>query len=433
MINNLIPIFSIFYFLFFLKSNRLNNVLTSLIFISFFVFATNYIDIGLEIDIFRYLHRIIGVLAAIALVYHIFRNRINFFKELVPRILALFFLVLLLSFIGNDIYAEYYAHYVRNFIFISSIVVYLYYMLDSKEKLEELMSLIVAITLILSCFVVLEVVQNGWGNKIKLFYSNNSYLAYALFLGFICSFNSQSKYKWFGLCLITFAIFATSSRAVELSVVFSTLVYVYSRQYKLVYLAPGLLVVIAVLVLFFEQIVSNQHISNVRYMITKITLNVFQENPINGIGYGQFRKKFHHYIDEDIFLMSTNEISDAFFINNPNSPLIKNSKYEAMSESDKEFILSHVNRREKMTHNDVLTIVADLGLLGIACTVFLFYKLYIELQKLILHNRGYFFFSIELIGGSLIFSLFHNNLTSFVFWFVLFIPFIMNRNYIKTR
>ena len=101
-----------------------------------------------------------------------------------------------------------------------------------------------------------------------------------------------------------------------------------------------------------------------------------------------------------------------------------------MSKSDNGINLKN---KEIMTHNDVLTIVAELGLLGIACTVFLFYKLYIELQKLLLHNKQYFFLSISLIGSSLIFSLFHNNLTSFVFWFILFIPFIINRNYIKTR
>jgi hypothetical protein len=86
---------------------------------------------------------------------------------------------------------------------------------------------------------------------------------------------------------------------------------------------------------------------------------------------------------------------------------------------------------EKMTHNDLLTVVAELGLLGLMFLVFVFYKLYLELRKLLLHDRNYFFLSISLIGGSLIFSLLHNNLTSFVFWFVLFIPFIMNRNYKK--
>jgi len=431
MINNLIPIFSIFYFLFFLKNNRLNNILTGLIFVSFFVFATNFTSFGLDFKILRYLHRAIGIVVVIALFFHIFRYKINFFKDSVPQILILFFLALLLSFIGNDVYVEYYIYYVRNFIFISSIVVYLYYMLDSKEKLEELFSLIVAITVILSCFMVLEVVQNGWGNPAQLFYSNYHYLAYSLLPGYICSFYSKSKYKWLGLCLIAFAIFSTTSRATELSVVFSTLVYVYFRQYKLAHLATGSIVVIAILVLFFNQIVTNQNFKNIRYVIAKITVNIFQENPINGMGYGQFKKSFHNYIDQEILQLNNDEINNKLLANQPNSALIENysKKYTSF---DKQAVV-FFSEKEQMTHNDLLTVVAELGLLGIACTVFLFYKLYIELQKLILHNREYFFFSIGLISSSLIFSLFHNNLTSFVFWFVLFIPFIMNRNYIKTR
>ena len=430
MLISLIPFFILGYFLFFLKNNRLNNLLTGLIFVSFFVFATNYTSFGFEFNIFRYLHRIIGSLIAITIVFHVFKYRINVFKELMPRMLALFFLALLLSFIGNDIYVEYYVRYVRNFIFISFIVLYLYYMLDSNEKLEELMSLIVAITLILSCFIVLEIVQNGWGHKAELFYPNRNYLAYSLLPGFIWSFHSKSKYKWLSLCLIAFAIFLTTSRAVELSVVFSIFLYVFFRQYKLVYVTSGSIVAIAILVLFFDQIVLNQNFSNIRYVLAKISVNAFQENPINGMGYGQFKKNYSNYIDQDIIKMKNEEINEKIHINRPDFPNI--DKYlQELPKENRDYIMNF-GEKEQMTHNDLLTVVAELGLLGIACTVFLFYKLYIELQKLILHNREYFYLSISLIGGSLIFSLLHNNLTTFVFWFVIFIPFIMNRNYEKT-
>ena len=160
MINDLIPIFAIGYFFLFLRSNRANNILTGLIFISYLVFATNYTNYGLDFDIFRYLHRGIGVIVAIALVVYIYRGRVNVFKEQTVIILALFFLTLLLSFIGNDIYMAYYIHYIRNFIFIALIVTYLYLILDTDEKLQELFQLIIAITVLLSLFVVVEVLQN---------------------------------------------------------------------------------------------------------------------------------------------------------------------------------------------------------------------------------------------------------------------------------
>ena len=404
MINDLIPIFAIGYFFLFLRSNHLNNFLTGLIFISYLVFATNYTNYGLDFDIFRYLHRGIGVLVAIALVVYIYRGRVNVFKEQTVIILALFFLTLLLSFIGNDIYMAYYIHYIRNFIFIALIVTYLYLILDTDEKLQELFQLIIAITVLLSLFVVVEVLQIGWG-RAWLFYSNPNYLGYALLPGLVLAIFSKQKYKQLIVPLIIFSIFATGSRAAELSVVFIVLLFVLFniKQMNKAYLIVSLLIVTSTSILFFDKIVTNQDFNGTRGVLAKITLNVFNEHPINGMGYGQFRKSFSRYVDEDIRKIGNIEIEKA---------LAENA--------------------EKMTHNDFLTIVAELGLIGLVFVIFLFYKLYGELEKLLLHSRNNYFLSIGLIGSSLIFSLFHNNLTSFVFWFILFVPFIMNRNYEKT-
>jgi len=403
MINDFIPMIVLGYFLLFLKSNHLNNFLTGLIFISYLVFATNYTNYGLEFDIYRYLHRSIGILVAIALVVHIYRYKVNIFKERVVAILTLFFMAMLLSFLGNDIYLEYYIHYVRNFVFVASIVAYLYFVLDSNDKLEELFKLIVAITILLAVFVVVEVLQIGWG-RAWLFYSNPNYLGYALLPGLVLVIFSKQNYKQLIVPLIIFSIFATGSRAAELSVVFIVLLFIFFniKQLNKSYLAVSLLIVISTLILFFDKIVTNQD-NGTRGVLAKISLNVFNEHPINGMGYGQFRKSFSRYVDEDIRKIGNIEIEKA---------LAENA--------------------EKMTHNDFLTIVAELGLIGLVFVIFLFYKLYGELKKLLLHSRNNYFLSIGLIGSSLIFSLFHNNLTSFVFWFILFVPFIMNRNYEKT-
>jgi O-antigen ligase len=208
--------------------------------------------------------------------------------------------------------------------------------------------------------------------------------------------------------LIIFSIFATGSRAAELSVVFIVLLFVLFniKQLNKAYLIVSLLIVTSTSILFFDKIVTNQDFNGTRGVLAKITLNVFNEHPINGMGYGQFRKSFSRYVDEDIRKIGNIEIEKALAENTENA--------------------------EKMTHNDFLTIVAELGLIGLAFVIFLFYKLYVELKKLLLHSRNNYFLSISLIGSSLIFSLFHNNLTSFVFWFILFVPFIMNRNYEKT-
>jgi len=403
-INSTLPLIMIAYLFYFRRDRSLNNLLLMTLFLSYFAFATNYTNYGLDFDIFRYLHRGIGVLVAIALVIYIYRGRVNVFKEQTVIILTLFLLTLLLSFIGNDIYMAYYIHYIRNFIFIALIVTYLYFILDTDEKLQELFQLVIAITALLSLFVVIEVFQMGWG-RAWLFYSNPNYLGYALLPGLVLVIFSKQNYKQLIVPLIIFSIFATGSRAAELSAVFIVLLFVFFniKQLNKAYLAVSLLIVISTSILFFDKIVTNQDFNGTRGVLAKISLNVFNERPINGMGYGQFRKSFGRYIDEDIRKIGNIEIEKA---------LAENA--------------------EKMTHNDFLTIVAELGLIGLVFVIFLFYKLYGELNKLLLHSRNNYFLSIGLIGGSLIFSLFHNNLTSFVFWFILFAPFIMNRNYEKT-
>ena len=175
------------------------------------------------------------------------------------------------------------------------------------------------------------------------------------------------------------------------------------------------------LVLFFDTIVIKQKIDGTRLVISKIVLNAFSENPINGLGYGQFHTHFYQYVDQDIIDMQNYEFQDAI------------QSFDE-SVSDEELLFEGITNRalEKMTHNDFYTVIAELGLVGLAFLIFLFYKLYAELKKLLLYSRNNFFLSIGLIVGSLIFSMLHNNLTSFVFWFVLFVPFIMNRNYERT-
>jgi O-antigen ligase len=436
-----IPFVAITWFVYFVRSNNLNNPLVGLIFISYLFFATNYTNFGLDLsfDIFRSLHRFIGVVCIGTLLLHLYKYKTNVFNDDISKLLLIFLLVLLMSIIGNDAYFQNYFHYVRNFVFISLIVLFVYYKVDTHDKLDELFKLISLATLLLSFFVVFEVLSYGvsgynWKDVVfgrsYLFYSNPNYLAIALLPGFTLLLLLQNKY-WQILSIIVLAsIFFTGSKAAELSVLFVLLLFIFMKikQFNKVYLSIFILAIISVTTLFFDKIVTNTSSNSSRIVLAKIVLNIFQEHPINGIGYGQFRTKWHHYIDEDL-LISNAEIAGSFLANNPNSPF-ENSIYKNMSKSDKESLLGN---KEIMTHNDVLTIVAELGLLGIACTVFLFYKLYIELQKLLLHNKQYFFLSISLIGSSLIFSLFHNNLTSFVFWFILFIPFIINRNYIKTR
>ena len=430
--NNIIaslPFISIVWFIFFIKKNQLNNILTGLIFVSYLFFATNYQNFGTQVDIFRYVHRFIGVIAILFLLVHMVQFKVNLFKEKVPILLALFLLVILSSYFSNDIYFQYYFHYVRNFIFISAIVLYLYYFIDSNEKLEEVFNLIVSLTLLLSFFAIVEIIIVGYGSRVSLFYSNPNYFAIALIPGFTIALFSEKKILSLSSLLILFSIFASGSRSVELSAVFVLITYIYFKGFKKIYLFPILTFIAIISTVFFDKIITNKDNSNSRFVLAKITLKIFEQHPVNGIGYGQFRKNFHQYVNLDIFEQFNHEVNYAYLANNPSSPFFELKPYKYHDSKLKDRIKN--GYKEMMTHNDLLTVIAELGLIGLTFLIVLIYKLYLEFQKLILHNRIYCYIAISLIGSSLIFSFFHNNITSFMFWFVIIIPFIMNRNYKK--
>ena len=135
---------------------------------------------------------------------------------------------------------------------------------------------------------------------------------------------------------------------------------------------------------------------------------------------GQFRIKFYDYIDQNVIDMEVSEIKQALA-----------SVDLTLTNNDLESLGIKERNLEIMTHNDLLAIVSELGAFGIAFLFYLFYRLYFEYRSLWLQDRRYFYIVQSMQVSTLVFSLFHNNLTSFVFWFILLLPFIINRNYYK--
>jgi len=233
---SLLPIISLVWYFNFIKNNNLNSVLTSLIFFSFFMFATNYRHYGLEIDIYRYLHRAIGILVSLAVIWHVLKNRVIIYQEKPILILVFFLSTLLLSYLSNDLNMDYYIYYVRNFVFIALIVSYLIFEVNTNSKIEELFKLILSLTLILSLGVVYEItsisegISLNWGIRASIFYSNPNYLAFALLPGFVVSIFSDTKYKWVMMILIIFAILATGSRSVQLAVIAIMIIFLFIKN-----------------------------------------------------------------------------------------------------------------------------------------------------------------------------------------------------------
>jgi len=422
--NEFSPFLAIIYFAYFYKNNHLNHVLTGFIFVSFLFFATNYSNFGLNLsfDIFRTLHRFIGFICSLLVVIHIFRCRINVFKHEVARLLGLFFLVLIISSIANDLDIGSFIHYVRNFVFISLVVLFLYFKIVSKEQLDELFIIIVHLTLILALFAIVDHFVIGT-DRVSLFYSNPNYLAFSLLPGLSISFFLKHKLKFFFVFLILLAILFTGSRAVILSSVLVMGIYLISviRSYdtKIVFLASALTLCGVFSCHFIGNDFFKKTTNSTRVGMIHLAANVINSSPLNGIGYGQFRKSFHLFVDQELIDMESNEIIDNYY------------SHQGLSDHEKRVlnIVGIPHNSELMTHSDLLTVICELGLVGVMFLIYFFYKLYLELKKLFLFSDRLFLLSISLISSVLCFSLFHNNMTAFVFWFVLFLPFIMNRNY----
>ena len=63
-------------------------------------------------------------------------------------------------------------------------------------QIEAIMNLIVNITLILSFFIILEIIQFGYSHRATLFYGNANYLAYALLPGLIFSIYTRHDHTF---------------------------------------------------------------------------------------------------------------------------------------------------------------------------------------------------------------------------------------------
>jgi len=298
----------------------------------------------------------------------------------------------------------------------------LYFKIESKDHLDELFTFILHLTLFLAVLVVFDHLITG-SKRVLLFYSNPNYLAFSLLPGLSMALFSKHSLKLFFAFLIFFAIYMTDSKAGFLSSLCIFSFYLLSFSRNSLSRVVLIFTLLSLCTVFFSHVMNksffNGGTSNTRIGMVYLTANVINSSPLNGIGYGQFRKSFHLFIDQHFIDRGHNEINSKYFSN------------QKLTEEELQLSIKngYPKNSEIMTHSDLLTVICELGLVGIIFLIYLFYKLYLELKKLFLFSDHSFLLSISLVSSVLCFSLFHNNMTAFVFWFVLFVPFIMNRNY----
>ena len=88
--NGALPLIMATYLFYFRRDRGLNSLLLMIVFLSYLAFATNYETYGLDFDLYRYLHKFIGMLTVVGLVYHVFKNNITILNNSVFYLLLMF-------------------------------------------------------------------------------------------------------------------------------------------------------------------------------------------------------------------------------------------------------------------------------------------------------------------------------------------------------
>ncbi|HEY8783456.1 MAG TPA: O-antigen ligase family protein [Mucilaginibacter sp.] len=294
-----------------------------------------------------------------------------------------------MSSIGNKFNQEYWIS-VLNFATIFFVIAFLNKNINDLKKLYRLLSFINRLVFVVAIFTIIAFAFERV--RIELTTNNTNYLAYFLGIGFsIALFLPESKKSKIIPPVIGLAILCTSSRIVVISSVIIILIYILSRKRKrvlnLLLIALALITTVGFVDIskYFDQsryANINQDASTVeRIEIIQTSKKIIAENPVNGIGYSQFQYEFLHYVS-------------------------KNTEYLA-------------NAEEIVTHNDFIRVIDELGLPALVFFLYMIITQFVILWKLPAVLR------LLLVGvfiSNISYSTSHNNLNSFVFWFLLTLP-----------
>ncbi len=380
-LKQILPILLFAYLFFFEYKKNSDIFLILILFCGYISFSSNY-----AFPIYRVLYQLIQV--AIFIIY-LAKYRFDFLKTKTGKWLIIYFLFILMSSIGNKFNQEYWIS-VLNFATIFFVIAFLNKNINDLKKLYRLLSFINRLVFVVAIFTIIAFAFERV--RIELTTNNTNYLAYFLGIGFsIALFLPESKKSKIIPPVIGLAILCTSSRIVVISSVIIILIYILSRKRKrvlnLLLIALALITTVGFVDIskYFDQsryANINQDASTVeRIEIIQTSKKIIAENPVNGIGYSQFQYEFLHYVS-------------------------KNTEYLA-------------NAEEIVTHNDFIRVIDELGLPALVFFLYMIITQFVILWKLPAVLR------LLLVGvfiSNISYSTSHNNLNSFVFWFLLTLP-----------
>jgi O-antigen ligase len=384
-INYVFPPLVFFLFLFFCRENKSNSMrLCALFFTSIPCFSQNFSFV------FRELHQLVQLILLFFLVVIVLKNG----KALKVFYFPIFFLfVVFLSLIGVK-----FDHDARiqliNIIVTLSVTGFLYLSIKSEEQLKVILHYIGQLAVFVSVSGIIEYAL-GISTRVEGSFANPNYFALFIGVGWVLVYCYFSKFqKNIALPVMTLAIILSGSRA---ALIFPILVvlwqfYVQGSVLKIFIYGSFTGLLLFVIYLSGATRINMSEMSGSdaeRFLFSKIAINMAVENPISGVGWGRYISEFSSYA----------------------------SSVEPIKLESGVIDVSKQGRR--VTHNDLLKILAELGfIVFFICVIFILKTFYLIL-KYKGFGRGYLF---PCWCGLILFSLTHNNLNTAYSWFFLLLP-----------
>lgn len=380
----------VLWIVFAMRARSIKLAMAALFFAGFAALSQNFTFFYREIFQVIQIVMIISFLIATIQRRRIFGFNSIFFVLLVFIIGSLFF-----SKLDSDAKAQ-----LVNILVVIGVVNSLYEACGTTAALDKIMKFVAVLALCETFFGVLEFVTN-FGVRVEGTFANANY--YALFLGFgfcvVYERNSGIK-RILLLSFLLFGIIASGSRAGFIMPVLQIFWYLYRLGKTRLFIIYGMVSVALILGVVASGLtrVSDAQASEdsdaERIIFAKIALRMASDHPITGVGWGRYVSEFGNY----------------------------SSGAEEILTASGDVDVSKQDRR--VTHNDLVRIVAELGWIALLVTLFCLIRGLVRLPSFKTHRLAYV---APIWLGMMLFSLAHNNLNGALFWFFFVMPFYFHK------
>lgn len=286
---------------------------------------------------------------------------------------------------------------ILNLLAVTLVASFLSIAIRGKDEIVLLLLFLSKIAVIAACVGIFEFFACG-SDRVEATFSNSNYYAYFLGLGVCVVLVGRPRFMWIKFALICAAIVMSGSRSALIFpfLHFAWRGYISKRLTKkvvmfVVFVMLGTLLASAKFVRMNDsKDVAGSDLE--RLAFAGVAYRMALDHPLAGVGWGRFPAEFSKYATKTDIIYAS---------------------------SGAEMDISQQDRR--VTHNDFMRILAELGFMAGLLTVF--YA--IRIGVIAFSIREEFFVCIfPMWMGNIFFSLTHNNLNSFIFWLIFLLPVI---------